>query len=105
MGYEKWLNGKSGAVTQLRLLAIQSANLIYKAAGYTLYGNCLKQCLETIRMLKMQKKRIWKLSEANRQNLITLIEGLDCQTQWQVTIQEAKDKDQRTLDQNRRYWD
>jgi hypothetical protein len=53
----------------------------------------------------MQKKRIWKLSEANRQNLIKLIQDLDCQKNWQVTIQESNSKDQRTLDQNRRYWD
>lgn len=53
----------------------------------------------------MQKKRIWKLSEANRQNLISLIQDLDCQKSWQIIIQESKDKDQRTLDQNRRYWD
>lgn len=51
----------------------------------------------------MQKKRIWKLSESNRPNLIQLIQSLDCQKHWQVTIQESKDD--RTLAQNRRLWD
>ena len=51
----------------------------------------------------MQKKRIWKLSEMNRPNLIQLIQSLDCQKHWQVTIQESKAS--RSLDQNRRLWD
>lgn len=53
----------------------------------------------------MQKKRIWNLSENNRPNLLKLITELDCQKSWQVTIQESKAKDQRSLEQNRRYWD
>lgn len=50
-----------------------------------------------------QKRRIWKLSEMNKPNLIQLIQELDCKKQdLEVVIQPSKDK--RTLEQNARLW-
>lgn len=51
----------------------------------------------------MPKARRWKLSQMNLPYLIQELTALDPKKRWEIIIQEQKS--QRTLEQNRRYWD